>query len=180
MATSMEANPAGPRRPRKSRSGSAWSGRRRGITNGKMSKSGAHRTRSSSAQIAPSESAEQATFVAYVKLKYPTLAPYLFAIPNGAYKSMSARMKFKREGLSPGYPDLGLDLPVGRFHGLRIEMKRKVGSVVSQEQADWIARLNDADYCARICKGADAAIAVLEQYLHRAQTRMETKCTTDA
>lgn len=113
----------------------------------------------------PSEHAEQVLVVDYVRVKYPSAFPFLFAVPNGAYKSHVSARRFKAEGLSPGYPDLAIDLPVGDFHGLRIEMKRSRGAATSPEQLAWIARLRSVGYAAHICRGATEAINVIDAYL---------------
>ena len=76
-----------------------------------------------------------------------------------------AALKFKREGLRAGYPDLGLDMARGEYHGLRIEMKRRKGGVVSIEQLAWHNLLRKQGYAVRVCKGADDAIQALEWYL---------------
>lgn len=72
--------------------------------------------------------------------------------------------KMHRIGLKPGVPDLFICRPSQNYHGLYIEMKRRQGSVVSPQQKMWIQNLNAEGYLAVICKGADKAIRVLEDY----------------
>ena len=79
-------------------------------------------------QQRPSEHQEQCAVIDYVRARYPSFAPYLFAVPNGARTAWTTAKRLKDEGLSKGYPDLGLDYPMGGYHGLRIEMKRRRGS----------------------------------------------------
>ena len=111
----------------------------------------------------PTESQEQIAVIKWCDTQ--PLAKYIFAIPNGANKSMASAAKFKREGLRSGYPDLGLDIARNGFHGLRIEMKRTKGSVTSKEQLDWIDFLHEQGFACFVCRGADEAIRVIEEYL---------------
>ncbi len=110
------------------------------------------------------ESQEQQLVIQWADL-IPQISGRLLAIPNGANKSMTARMRFKREGLRPGVPDLFLPIPNKHYHGLWIEMKRMKGSTTSLQQHDWIEFLQEQNYQATICRGADEAIAVIQEYL---------------
>ena len=118
-------------------------------------------------QPIPTEHQEQAAFVAWCDL-HP-IAKHIFAIPNGANKSPAARMKFKREGLRAGVPDLFLPVrrndgpEVSRF-GLFIEMKRK-GEKPSLSQLQWHHYLRKQDYEVRVCYSADEAIKAVKEYL---------------
>ncbi len=89
----------------------------------------------------------------------------LFAIPNGANKSLASAAKFKREGLRAGSPDLFLAIARQTFHGMAIEMKRTKGGVLSQKQSDVLLALSCQRYNTQICKGADEAIAAITRYL---------------
>ena len=99
------------------------------------------------------ESNIQAAFFEWLSLhekKYPELS-LAYAIPNGAHKSIAARMKFKREGLKAGVPDV--HLPVARFVevigedkcGLWIEFKSGKGRV-SPIQNEWHERLTKENH----------------------------------
>lgn len=96
--------------------------------------------------------------------KYPELE-LLFHIPNGGYllSPRSAR-RLKEQGLKKGYPDIGLDIPRKKFHGLRIELK-KIGGRLSKEQIWWIDQLTAQGYFVPVCFGADAAIDTIKNYL---------------
>lgn len=52
-----------------------------------------------------------------------------------------------------------------KYNGLYIELKRLRGSTVSAAQKQWIARLRDAGYAVEVCKGWEAAAAVITDYL---------------
>jgi VRR-NUC domain len=94
--------------------------------------------------------------------RYPALKN-MFAIPNGSNKSPAMAGKFKAEGLRSGVCDTFLAVGKASYesdeyadwvepavHGLFIEMKIP-GGRVSENQKDWITRLNAAGYLAVVC-----------------------------
>ena len=103
----------------------------------------------------------------------------LFSIPNGASKSIAQALKFKREGLRPGVPDLFLAVPHAPYSGLFLEMKGK-GGMPSAAQKAWIRMLNGKGYRAVVCVGWDVARQVIEDYLSaRAGAAKMTKIFSD-
>ena len=52
-----------------------------------------------------------------------------------------------------------------KYNGPYIELKRLRGGTVSAAQKQWIARLRDAGYAVEVCKGWEAAAAVITNYL---------------
>jgi len=78
----------------------------------------------------PLETDEQQAFLGRFGFMYPGIR--IFAIPNGTRANMRAAIKAKKEGVSPGVPDLYI--PKWK---LWVEMKRQKGSTTSQEQKDW-------------------------------------------
>jgi hypothetical protein len=68
----------------------------------------------------------------------------------------------KRDGVSKGFPDFAVVLPdIGLA---MVELKRLRGSKTSPEQLAWVAALNTCPGVeARVCKGAMAAIAFIEE-----------------
>lgn len=119
-------------------------------------------------KLVPKEHTEQVWLFQWAELsqgKYPELQ-MLYAIPNGGYLlSKAAAGKLKAAGLKKGYPDLGLDVARGPYHGLRIELKRTVGGQVSFEQNVWHIRLQAQGYHVVVCKGWEVARDVLINYL---------------
>lgn len=91
----------------------------------------------------------------------------LFHIPNGGYRSPRTAAALKKQGVQPGVPDLFLPVPCGVFHGLWIEMKRTDArpSDTKPVQLDWHKRLVVRGYRVEVCKGWEAAWAVLTEYL---------------
>ncbi len=114
--------------------------------------------------IQPTEQQEQTCVVNWFRMQYPQ--ELIFNIPNGVYiKSHSVRGMMKKSGLTSGVPDLCVAVANRHYNGLYIEMKRRKGGVVSQEQKDIIEHLNTRGYKAVVCKGADEAIKVITQYM---------------
>lgn len=89
-----------------------------------------------------------------------------YANANGAHKNPAARMKFKREGLKPGVPDYFFAVPSGKYHGLYIEFK-KPGGKVSEEQKDWMGRLDRAGYYVTVETDAEKAEEIVDWYFKK-------------
>jgi hypothetical protein len=105
------------------------------------------------------EDEEQIEFVKYLvirELKHT-------AIPNHTYNPhRSQQAHNKKLGLNKGLCDMLVALPgIGLAF---VEMKRLKNSVTSPEQQSWVDVLNTCPGTeARICKGAMAAIAFIEE-----------------
>jgi hypothetical protein len=94
----------------------------------------------------------------------------IYLIPNSAPRGVQAASYFRSEGLREGYPDLGLDVASGQWHGLRIEMKRADGTGrTSDEQSKWHDRLKARGYCVVVPAGVQEAKRSVEQYLGMGQ-----------
>jgi hypothetical protein len=109
----------------------------------------------------PTESQEGETLVAYLRVRGIKFSH----IPGETGNSPEAKrraVRVKRQGYSRGTPDYILALPgIGTVW---IELKRTKGSATSPEQVAWIEALNACPNTeARICKGAEAAIAFVEE-----------------
>lgn len=94
----------------------------------------------------------------------PTIA--LLAIPNSGKRSQALGQYMKAEGLRAGAPDLLLMVPRNGYHCLAVEMKRESSGVQSVEQINYEQYLNAAGYSYQLCRGADAAIACIKEYLN--------------
>jgi hypothetical protein len=101
---------------------------------------------------------------------YPEL-DLIFAIPNGAMLG-GGRVgairanSLKAEGMRPGVCDLFLPVARGKWHGMFIEMKTEIGKL-SDNQKEFIASVEQQDYYAVVCFGADEAIEQLTFYLQQ-------------
>ncbi len=116
----------------------------------------------------PLESEEQQALFAWaqaMEARYPDLA-YLVAIPNGGLRNAVMGARLRAEGTRKGFPDMILPVARGGYHSLAIELKREKHGAVSPEQKDWLDALNARGWHAVVCKGAAAAIRVIEEYLH--------------
>ena len=100
--------------------------------------------------------------------RYGIIAECLFAIPNGADVAEHHRARLVKEGLASGYPDLGLDVARGGYHGLRIEMKAPGGytnKAHSERQAKRHALLMREGYFAALCDDWQFAWKILCEYV---------------
>lgn len=118
-------------------------------------------------RVVPLEAEEQATLFEWAGMqrgKWPEL-DRMYHIPNGGQRKKSEAARMKAEGVKRGVPDVHLPLPVGKYHGLYVEMKRQKGGKVEPEQRDWIDWLNAHGYKAVICKGWKDAAEEITAYL---------------
>ncbi len=99
----------------------------------------------------------------WMRNKYPEL-DLLHHVPNGGMRSRGEAGKLKTIGVKRGVPDLFLPIARCGFHGLFVELKAH-GGKVGPSQVEWITRLIDEGYAARVCWGADEAIQTIENYL---------------
>ena len=107
-----------------------------------------------------SETAEQEAVIEYCDL----MSIPIVHIPNEGKRSVAYAAQLKRLGLRSGFPDLFLPLARGGYFGLFIEMKYDKGKL-SKDQKKWLLRLKKAGYRAVVCRGADAAIEEIKNYL---------------
>jgi hypothetical protein len=109
----------------------------------------------------PTEAQEQMAFVQYLRARHIKH----FRVPSETYtKSWAQKAKNKALGVVRGVPDLFILTPTGL---IAIEMKRVKGGTTSPEQKEWIAGLNEAGTPAYVAKGAEEAIAIVEQHIPR-------------
>jgi hypothetical protein len=112
------------------------------------------------------ESQIQSDFFRWLSLhekRYPELS-LCYAIPNGAHKSVASRMKFKREGLKAGVPDVHLPIAAGIHAGLFIEFKSGTGRL-SESQKDWKTRLETFGHKVDVCRDWTDAANIVIDYL---------------
>lgn len=117
--------------------------------------------------IIPKEEDEQAKvfkWAEYSVIEYPDL-DLLNGSMNGVRVTMKTAIKQKSQGLKRGFPDISLYTSRGGHHGLFIELKRVKGGCVKADQKRILKRLTENGYFACVCRGGDAAIDVIKNYL---------------
>ena len=97
-------------------------------------------------------------------LRYPELE-LLHAIPNGGRRDPIEAKHLKEQGVKAGVPDMFLPVAKSGYHGLYIEMKRRYGGVVSEDQKRWLGKLRIQRYKVEVCKGYMEAADLIEAYL---------------
>lgn len=104
-----------------------------------------------------SEHSEQVDLVNFFRVKYPGVL--IFAIPNGGKRGKIEAARLKKEGVTPGIPDLFI--PEWR---LWIEMKRVKGGRLSKEQKEQIKYLEGCGYSVIVGNGYLDALQKIEDF----------------
>jgi hypothetical protein len=115
---------------------------------------------------AGSEFADQCAIFQWASLQesvYPDLA-LLFSTLNGVRLPIGLAVKAKASGNKKGVPDIVLPVPIGRYHGMFIELKYG-NNKPSPEQLGWIKALTARGYCCVICWGWEEAVQHIKNYL---------------
>lgn len=126
--------------------------------------------------LLPAEHQEQAALIRWclalspVRIRWMTRLVY--AIPNqgvasiGAFGGMVRGKRRKAEGVRKGFPDLGLPIARGGWHGLFVEMKR-AGEAFREPDSDqtaWHEALRTQGYKVVVCAGSQAGIDAILDY----------------
>ncbi len=100
----------------------------------------------------------------YVVERYhPQIYPFLFAVPNGGYRTPKAAAMMSHEGQKSGVQDMMLAMPRGKYHGLFLEVKTEKGSA-SKIQKETQALFSGQGYCCLIEKGFERCLNSLLNY----------------
>ncbi len=107
-------------------------------------------------------STPEASIVASFRQRLYYAAPNcsVVGVPNAAKRSMWAAQQAKREGMATGFPDV-LVLGPGRLIAA-IEFKTAAGRL-SDNQAEWLDRLERWGFPATVARSADEAMAFLRE-----------------
>lgn len=105
----------------------------------------------------------------------------LYAIPNGGKRSAATAGRLKATGVKAGFPDVGLPVALGGFHGLFIELKRKQtmgkrgrligGGSTQAVQETWHIKLQNEGYRVVTCHGWEVAAVAISHYLALPKTQ---------
>lgn len=114
---------------------------------------------------------EQVCVSDYLRSRYPKVlftasASGVFGAKMPNYAKMLLAQKLVNSGYRKGCPDLLIFEPVGKYHGLLIEMKKKNGGQVSTEQREFLRIAEEKGYRACVCEGADKAMLEIDIYLN--------------
>jgi len=110
------------------------------------------------------EQIELMKWAALVRQTYPQL-DFMFHVANGGHRHPSTAARLKAEGVKPGVPDLMLPFPCNGYAGMFIELKKRVGGRLSDEQKLWREYLSSVGYCVRVCAGWEVAKDAIIEYL---------------
>ena len=109
------------------------------------------------------EGLEQKQFTKLMNQYYPKV---LWTISIAGVNLNAIKMvNLKRKGFSPGTPDIWIMEPVGKYHGLVIELKPEKSGKVTDSQIMWVEELNKRGYYARVIHGAYLAFNTVAKYL---------------
>lgn len=90
---------------------------------------------------------------------------FFYHVPNGGFRNPIEARIFYGQGVRSGWPDYGLDLPLGRFHGMRLELKAPNGDKPTSDQLDFLQRLESVGYYVAVAWGFEEAKDAFERYL---------------
>lgn len=110
------------------------------------------------------ESELQIACVRWFRYQHPSVAPLLFAVPNGGVRNAVTASILKAEGVVAGVADLLLLVPSGGWHGLAIEMKTPTGRQ-SERQRAWQRAVEGQGYLYAVCRSVEGFITTVEGYL---------------
>lgn len=120
------------------------------------------------------EHQEQARLLQWIAY-YPLIAPYLIAIPNGGYRSITEAKRLKAEGVRAGVSDLFLALPNDDYSGLWIELKAKQANGYyarpTQQQLNWLTLMKQAGYDGLVAQGMEQAKNKIIEYIRHSDYR---------
>jgi hypothetical protein len=106
-------------------------------------------------ELIPTEEQEQEALCDWLRLN----GIVFHHSPNEGKHAVQYRVKQARLGVSKGFPDIVIfDCTIDGFRGVAVELKRRKGGRVSDEQKWWMQRLEDREWAVRVCYGADEAI----------------------
>lgn len=114
---------------------------------------------------APLERQEQAAFVEWLDIAVGDYG--FFHATNEGKRGKVGGAIAKGQGLRKGVPDIVITRRAPwrpELRGIAVEMKRRHGSVTSEEQKAWIAALNADGWAAMVAEGWDEARHFVESF----------------
>lgn len=89
---------------------------------------------------------------------------HLFAIPNGGFRLKATAAAIEAEGAKRGYPDMGLEIAAGVYHGMRIEQKHGK-RMPAETQITWMNRLRAGGFYVLLSFSPEETIRAIRQYV---------------
>lgn len=115
------------------------------------------------------EENDQIHFVTYARAKYPGIITLISPIAKFSGSTPGARMaqgkRINAMGYMKGTLDLFIPEPRGVYHGLVIELKKKSGGVVSDEQIEMVSKLESKGHYVVVARGCQEACNFLDYYM---------------
>lgn len=99
--------------------------------------------------------------VRYVSLQYPKAR--LHHSPNGGSRNPIEGAKFKRMGVSRGFPDLIFPDRMGGFNGMALELKIKPNKP-TKEQNEWLNHFTSIGWITGVCYDFEQAKVYIDAY----------------
>ena len=89
---------------------------------------------------------------------------WMFAIPNGGYRTKATAGKIAAEGQKAGIWDIFVPIPSGGYHGLFIEMKFGKNKL-TELQREFGKFATGQGYLCKVAYSAEQAIEIIDEYL---------------
>ena len=90
---------------------------------------------------------------------------FIFHIPNETIGGPGWLTRNRQMGVKAGVPDLFYPVPIGKYHGLFIEMKAANGRL-DPKQKKWLEALTTFGYKCVVAYGWEEARAALMEYVN--------------
>lgn len=136
---------------------------------------------------AETEQELQKVLLLWIRTKYPEAYQWTHVDLSGVRLGFRARVAIAENSCTPGFPDITIYLPRGKYCGLALELKRagerpikKDGTISAdkhvQEQALWINQLTACGFFAQFAVGFENATKAIIDYLEgRAEEGPDSK-----
>ena len=109
------------------------------------------------------EARVQSAFCTYIQFTYPSVR-YCASL-GGIRTSMTQAIMAKKTGYVKGFPDMQICKVNSEYAGLFLEIKADKTCYPSKEQKQWVEDLNEAGYYAKVVKGLEECMDVLDWYM---------------
>ena len=93
-----------------------------------------------------------------------TVKDFVYAIPNGGYRTKRTGKTLKAEGVKKGIPDTHCFIARAPYHSLYIEFKTEKGTL-RPEQEQVIAMLREQGHKVVVCRSSQSGLTEILKYL---------------